>query len=208
MVDMLGICSWNDVLSMQVWDADPLPQPGVLSLETERPPAVCNDWKDPAIPVISVLKLLAEGRWKRCKVSHDHTLTSDKEFHVDDPMERKAYLRCLLGWDTLVADGLTMLPGKSIATYYQCVLAAPKPAAVPIGCSGVDYLRLLNGLVDAADLVGRPVEPLPLAYEYGSDEEQPEPAVKKQRVKRAYVSIGDSADWGGDGGAHGGAQDS
>ena len=198
MVDMLDSFSWDAFLSMQVWDVGKQPQPGVMSLENGRPVPVCADWKDPAIPVMKVLQLLADAQWKRTTAPVDHTPTGTRVFHVVDPLGRKAYLRCLLGWDTLVAAGLMVLPAKGLATYYQCVLAASDPAAVPIGCSGVDYLRLLHGEVAAADLHHRVMDALPLALGDRSDEED-EPCLlplKRARSKRVRVPVGSAADWG------------
>ena len=196
MLDMLDTFKWEHLLRMQVWKVGTEPQPGVVLLENGRPVPVCADWKDPAIPVLKVLQLLADGGWKRTAAPVDHSPTAERVFQVDDPLGRKAYLRCLLGMDTLVAAGLTLLPAKGLATYYQCVLAASTPAAVPIGCAGVDYLRLLHGEVAAADLKPRSAKQLPLVTGYRSDEEEPSRSPKRQRTTRKRLPVGSAGDWG------------
>ena len=86
-----------------------------------------------------------------------HAVDSPKVMRLcNDAVNRKGYLRCLLGLASLRAAGLGTLDARGLVRYYQCVLASPKPGDVPLGAAGVRYGRILDAVRQAGGAV--PVE--------------------------------------------------
>ena len=200
-VDMVSISSWPHLQQLERWSLAASPPPGLLAVEDSRPALPSSDWQESGTPVLSLLHELTTAGWKRTLQPTFHTLTSPKVFHADDPLGRKAYLRCLVGWDTLVRRGLTELPSTALVSYYLCVLAADRPGDVPQNASGLQYAALLQGRSIAE-------EPLPIADRELSQPSQlvvcarsdqvddEPPPTKKQRTTRSRVAASGGDDWG------------
>ena len=107
-------------------------------------PAARN-WRNGQTPCIFLLEMLAASGWSVGTPPDMHSAESIRRFSAKDPVDKKAYLRCLVGLDELMRLGLSQLPSSGLATYYQCVLASRDPAAVPLGKSGKFYEQLLKG---------------------------------------------------------------
>ena len=105
-------------------------------------------WKSGVVTTLALLDALAARGWRRGQPPQEHSADSAKVFAVTDPLKRKTYLRCLVGLEALREVGqLNALRSDQSASYYACVLAAEKPACVPIGADSIVYADLLRGKV-------------------------------------------------------------
>ena len=165
-------------------------------------------WKIGRAPTLAVvlLELLGKAGWSLGAAPAMHTGETPLHFHVKDPIEKKAYLRCLVGLPELLRRGLCQLPSSGLATYYMCVLAAREPAGVPLDQSGKFYECLLKGkplpavepIVPVAEGAGAPEPdeaPMPriMCTDDDSDLDVARPARKKQRTRSGQHPPAESA---------------
>ena len=112
-------------------------------LELSRPELARASFSTMAIedaPTICLLEALASTGWQRGQPPKKHTLLSPKEFKVGDPIASKAYLRCLLCLEDLLANRkITELRPGQPAMYYDCILDSEQPQAVPFGQTDDEY---------------------------------------------------------------------
>ena len=116
LVDLLSMSSWDELSQLQQWSLVGAAQSGCLAVSDGKPAVISSDWQSPATPVLCLLQQLNDAGWQRTLVPIKHTATSAKLFRVDSPLERKAYLRCLVGVETLRQRGLLELPVQGLVS--------------------------------------------------------------------------------------------
>ena len=144
-VDLLDLCSWSAWASgVRVWEVSDEQECALRSLANEQALDVIANWADLRISAWTCLSLLAEQGWTRGRPPAVFTRESEKVFFAKDPVQSKAYLRCLLGLETLIDGASDGLPSGQTNMYYSCVLAAGAVSPVPVGQSAAVYAVLLK----------------------------------------------------------------
>ena len=100
------------------------------------------DFRRGPVPAIAVLEKLVALKWKVGQPLPKHTLASPLVFSYADPMNRKAYLQCLVCLPELLAgDAFLELVVGHPNSYYACVLQAARPELVEVGHPEAYYER-------------------------------------------------------------------
>lgn len=95
-----------------------------------------------------IIKALKATGWKFGTAVPCHTLDTPAIARQKDPVERKAYLQCLLFLPDIIGKGLAALSSKEVPLYYSCVLKSCSPGDIPVGRDRKFYLALMNGLTE------------------------------------------------------------
>ena len=146
-VDLLTLAKWPVWRSgLRRWSVAASGHPACLLLRDAVAPIVPSDWRDEQVPAIVLLEQLAAAGWTRGRRPAWHTRSSDKCFDVADPVKDRNYLRCLVGLGALfdADDAFVGLPSGQQCSFYDCVLAAPKPSAIPRDLKAADYRAILD----------------------------------------------------------------
>ena len=160
LVDLVTLANWPVLRwGLRRWPTAQGSTPGCVGIGQSSPlleTSAEEGWRAGEVSTLALLDALASSGWSRAegRPPREHTADSPRVFRVEDPLERKAYLRCLVGLDQLREVGqLTKLRSDQSASYYQCVLAADQPASVPVDADSGVYSDFLKGKC----------EPLPIA---------------------------------------------
>ena len=160
-MDMFEMAAWDTLRSdLHVWEKCRSTVEGCVGVVSPRRLVCPQDWRDHRTSTLSLLDILASQQWVLGQPPSSHTLTTPLVFSLKDPVAMKAYLRCLVGLDTLVSErGLRALPSSQAAEYYSCVLESVQPDLVPLGKDRATYRKLRRGaalgtVVVASDVGG------------------------------------------------------
>jgi hypothetical protein len=145
-VDLLYLGDWPSWRAgLRTWTAAPSARRGCVALHS---PTLVSQrvWQpDEEAPVVCVLENLMAAGWRRGLGVREHAAGTPRLFHAPDPVASRHYLRCLERLDRLLAAGsLTSLPAGQSGKYYQCVLRAADPGAVPRGQAPAVYAAMLQ----------------------------------------------------------------
>ena len=170
-VDLMSLAPWQVLRGgLRQWQTAESTVAGCLTLLASEAVSAQSGWQRDGTPTLCLLEDLARAGWARGKPPSEHTLVSSKTFAVKDPMASKAYLRCLLGLESLVCeDKMSCLRSDQPAMYYACVLASEQPQMVPCGQRPAEYRKLLNVAPDEALAALQHGEPSPASPAASSD---------------------------------------
>ena len=123
---------------------------GRMAVMTGETVEAVTDWKDDAVTTWMLMKQLATDGWRRIAPEPSmHHLGSEKALgQSKDPVEKRQYLRCLLGLSQLLTPEFRGLPSGQMALYYECVLSAPEAQLVPVGAKERDYRKLKGAIAE------------------------------------------------------------
>ena len=150
MLDPLQWCAdWRQwTTGLKVWSQVRSGVGGRMAVMTGETVEAVTDWKDDAVTTWMLMKQLAATGWRRIAPAPSiHHLDSEKALgRSKDPVEKRQYLRCLLGLSQLLTTEFRGLPSGQMALYYECVLRAPEAQLVPVGAKEGDYRKLKKAI--------------------------------------------------------------
>ena len=176
MVDLLGLAPWPILRSgLQKWTAGSCEVPGCLAL-AEPGPLTPLPLDSPHAPALALLDELVRSGWEYGKPPLVHALSAAKHFTAKDPIAAKAYLRCLVGLESLLGRGqLAGLRSDQPNGYYACILASGQPDSVPLGLPAIEYQALVSSLLKISSSGQLPGSALPVpAIMDADDDDGPE----------------------------------